>query len=103
MTIQTEKETKRSGLTLYNLPVTKKKKLVMSLHNTSKNTFFFVENKINRLVVRWVCDNNHNTNKDNFYFYFLKKIDFIIQIVKNKKQKLHKSYREYKEEKTLSK
>ena len=52
MTIQTEKETKRSGLTLYNLPVTKKKKLVMSLHNTSKNTFFFVENKINRLVVR---------------------------------------------------
>ena len=81
----------------------KKKILVMSLHNTSKNIFFFIENKINRLVVRWVCDNNHNTNKDNFYFYFLKKIDFIIQIVKNKKQKLHKSYREYKEEKTLSK
>ena len=30
----------------------KKKILVMSLHNTSKNIFFFIENKINRLVVR---------------------------------------------------
>lgn len=68
----------------------KKKILVMSLHNRSKNSFFFVENKINRLVVRLVCDNNHNTNKDNFK---KKKIDFIIQIVKNKK-KLYKSYRE---------